>query len=144
MAYDKIKIRTFIQKTLTNDLPGLDKPEAVELLLGTCAQESAFGTYIRQLGGGPALGVFQMERITFQDLQDRFGRKFLIIQEFEFNDLIKLRPSTIMARIKYYSCPGIIPVTLIGQAAYWKRWYNTPLGAGKVEEYLANYRKFVA
>ena len=37
--------------------------EAVSLMLGTCAQESAFGRYRRQLGNGPALGIYQWSRL---------------------------------------------------------------------------------
>ena len=42
--------------------------EAENLLMGTAAQESALGEYIRQLGNGPALGIFQMEPETFDDI----------------------------------------------------------------------------
>jgi hypothetical protein len=54
-----------------------------------------------------------------------------------------LQASIIMARIKYLSCPGQnIPDGLTGQAAYWKKYYNTALGAGTIDEYPANYRKY--
>ena len=43
-------------------------PAARALLLGTAAQESAMGRYIRQLRGGPALGIFQMEPATHDDI----------------------------------------------------------------------------
>jgi hypothetical protein len=53
-----------------------------------------------------------------------------------------LQASIIMARIKHFSCPGAIPTDLTGQAAYWKKYYNTALGTGTIDEYLANYRKY--
>jgi hypothetical protein len=47
-----------------------------------------------------------------------------------------------MARTHYLRCPGPIPHTIEGQAAYWKLHYNTPLGKGTEEEYMMNYVKF--
>ena len=54
---DKNQLSYLIKETLT----GIDKYsiDALNLLLGTAAQESRFGHYIRQLGSGPALGIFQ-------------------------------------------------------------------------------------
>lgn len=49
-------IKNLITETLTE--LGLYSDDARDLLLGTCAQESAFGKYRKQLGGGPALGIF--------------------------------------------------------------------------------------
>lgn len=125
----------------------LYSPAAANLLLGTCAQESSFGTYIKQLGfdtGKGALGVFQMEHPTFDDLQRRYGDKFPVIKSFTFGQMEwDLKAQIIMARIKYYSCPGPIPDDLNGQAKYYKKWYNTELGAATVEEYLTNYDKYV-
>ena len=31
-----------------------------------------------------------------------------------------------------------------GQARYWKKYYNTELGRGTVEEYIASYRQLIA
>ena len=51
-------------------LDGLGKwsPQAENLLLLTAAVESALGTYVRQKGGGPALGIYQMEPTTHDDI----------------------------------------------------------------------------
>ena len=80
----------------------LNTSPAIDLLMGTCAQESHMGTYLRQLGGGPALGIFQMEPFTFLDLRARFGARFDVAdrepKELEWD----LRLSIIMARIKYF------------------------------------------
>jgi len=47
-----------------------------------------------------------------------------------------------MARIHYLRIADKIPSTLEGQAAYWKKYYNSEKGAGTVEEYIANYKKY--
>jgi hypothetical protein len=49
-----------------------------------------------------------------------------------------------MARVHYLRRPEPIPTDLTGQAEYWKKWYNTYLGAGTVEEYIENYKKYVS
>ena len=53
---------------------GLWSQEAEDLLIGTAAQESHLGTYLRQLGDGPALGIFQMEPATHNDIHENFLR----------------------------------------------------------------------
>ena len=128
--------------------------EAVNLLLGTCAQESAFGKYRRQLGNGPAVGIYQMEPFTYQDCHDNFLRykpdllskilkvsgltEFPAPEELIENDIF----AACMCRIKYLRAPGVIPTTIVGQAQYWKEHYNTRLGRGTVEEYLKNWKRF--
>jgi hypothetical protein len=87
-----------------------------------------------------------MERATFDDLQERFGQRFPEIVRFTFEQLEwDLRASILLCRIKYWSIVGNLPTEddLVAQASFWKRFYNTPLGAGKVQEYIENYRRFV-
>lgn len=43
-----------------------------------------------------------------------------IIGWLQFNH----RLSVAVARLKYFSCPGAIPATVKGQAAYWLKYYN--------------------
>ncbi|MBW2599564.1 MAG: hypothetical protein JRC60_05690 [Deltaproteobacteria bacterium] len=81
MAFNKTQFQDLIERVLTEI--GMHSRAAVHLLLGTAAQESGFGTYLRQVGGGPpaiasqpaqarragpALGVFQMEPATEKDI----------------------------------------------------------------------------
>ncbi|SMF86500.1 hypothetical protein SAMN05428998_1881, partial [Tistlia consotensis USBA 355] len=58
---------------LADGLPGFASDAAVELLLGTAAQESGF-RYLAQLGGGPALGPYQSEPATRADVHDSYLR----------------------------------------------------------------------
>ena len=143
MSYDKTQFRALLNRILP---PKLHSESAIELLLGTAAQESAFGTYLRQFGKGPARGAFQMEGMTFGDLVNRYSDEFPEINNWKFEELEwDLRKAAIMARIKYYSCPGRLPLSndLVGMARYWKRWYNTPLGCGTIEEFIENYLRYV-
>jgi hypothetical protein len=142
MGYNLIQFRKFVDKTTTEI--GLYSLNSTDQLLGTAAKESEFGTYLYQLGSGPALGAYQMEPNTFSDLLKRYGERFRVIRDFHVSQLeYDLRVSTIMARIKYFSCPGPIPTTLLGRAEYWKKYYNTPAGLGTVAEYLNAYKRHV-
>lgn len=144
MAYDKAQFKDLIERTLKEI--GLYSEGAVLLLLGTAAQESKFGSYLRQMGNGPARGAFQMERATFNDLVNRFHKRFPAISYFSFEQMEwDLRAAIIMARIKYFSIPAPLPGAddLKGRAAYWKQYYNTPLGSGTETEFIKSSKKFL-
>jgi len=115
---------------------------AVNLLLGTAAQESKFGTYIRQING-PALGIFQMEKPTFDWLKNIYGSKYPIgeFDELEYN----LKLAILLARLRYRIVKEPLPDANNeeGLARYWKKYYNTPLGKGTIEQFINNYKKYV-
>ena len=128
--------------------------KATYLLMGTCAQESSFGKYTKQLGGGPALGVFQMEPATFNDIVKNYLRykPELTHHIMEVADVDRLEPEYLvdnlplaicMARVHYLRVSEPIPDNLGGWAYYWKRYYNTHLGKGTETEFINNFKKFV-
>ena len=134
--------------------PSINRKEAVELLMGTCAQESHLGKYRKQIGGGPALGIYQMEPATFDDIVENYlsfnpSLKSKIMEAsgvrgLKAGDLVNNdKLSTCMARVHYLRVKEAIPSSLEGQARYWKKYYNTPLGAGTEEEYKSNYKNLV-
>ncbi|MBF0097159.1 MAG: hypothetical protein HQM04_10690 [Magnetococcales bacterium] len=123
---------------------------AEELLLGTAIQESALH-YLQQIGGGPAMGVWQMERTTHDDIWTNFlnGRVKLglnVLGPYTKPEATRmvwdLAYACAMCRVHYLRCSDPLPAAgdIAGQAAYWKRWYNTPLGQGTVEQYLSSWR----
>lgn len=129
-------------------LIGLWSPAAEQLVVGTAVAESKL-TYLIQVGGGPARGLFQIEPRTHDDLWTNF---------LEFNPELKNRVisltvsnlpridqliwnlyySTAMCRILYRRIKEALPKAddWSGQAAYWKKYYNTYKGAGSVEHFL--------
>lgn len=128
---------------------------AEELVLGTACQESECGRYIVQIGGGPALGPFQMEPATHQDLHANFINHRPLLR-IRLNSLSKgigdaqemvwnWRYAAAMCRIHYYRKRDALPSAgnLSGQAHYWKQHYNTFLGKGTVQEYVDNWRQHV-
>ena len=60
------QFRDLIVKSTLNDLL-LYSEDAEELLVFTCAVESLGGTYLQQVKG-PALGIYQMEPVTYNDI----------------------------------------------------------------------------
>ena len=146
MSFDKKQFRDLIERILEAWDPNLYSEAAVNLLLGTAAQESHFGTYLRQLGGGPAIGVFQMEPATFNWLRETYSKKYSFVigrtaEEMEWD----LRLAIMMARLRYWFVPEPLPHpdSIAGLAAYWKKHYNTELGTGTVNEFVTNYHKYV-
>jgi hypothetical protein len=146
MSFNRDQFRDLISRTLLRMGPQFHSEEAIELLLGTAAVESDFGTYLRQVNG-PARGVFQVEPATFKDIATRRRRQFC--EEWTWVTLNPaavewdLQSAIVFARLKYYDDPDPIPVDLESQARYWKRVYNTEDGAGTVEKYLKKYRLYV-
>lgn len=146
MSFDKNQFKDLIKRVLTEVDPALCSDAAVNLLLGTAAQESRFGQYLRQLGGGPAVGVFQMEPATFIWLRDHFEIKYPYIKERRVEELEwNLRLAILMARLRYRIVPAPLPKAdvVLSLAAYWKTYYNTVQGKGTVEEFERNYRRFL-
>lgn len=131
---------------------GLHSDAAVELVLGTAIQESRL-QYLKQLGNGPALGVFQMEPATHNDIWQNYlkykadlavkvGRLAHTIAPHALaTDLLY---AAAMCRVHYLRVPAALPPQgdYEAQAAYWKEFYNTHLGAGTEEEYLENWQSY--
>lgn len=120
---------------------------ALVLLLGTCAIESAFGRYRRQLGHGPALGIYQMEPSTFRWLRTKYGKRYPAISEYSFADQqSEDDQATVMARLRYLSIPDPLPASddLEGQATYWRKWYNGNSPRGRTaRDYIEAYHLYV-
>lgn len=137
----------------------LDSLAAQNLLLGTAAQESQMGVYIKQINGS-ALGIYQMELFTFKDITQRYlgshdkiplRRKVIDLTSvksfgFDFSDLAgNLYFATALARLKYLTIKELLPDAddIEGLAKYWKKYYNTYEGKGTESEFIANYKKYV-
>jgi hypothetical protein len=138
-------------------LTGLDlySDAAARLLLGTACQESECGRWLRQFGNGPARGIFQMEPATHNDLWDNFLKYKPDLEKRVYVWTSNKEPAraeemtgnlyyaAAMCRVHYLRFPEPIPDNLPAQAAYWKKYYNTTAGKGKVEEYISNWRRFM-
>jgi hypothetical protein len=155
MSINTTQLKRLIWNTLDDleactGIPSDDR--AVNLLLLTAAQESHMGTYIEQVGG-PALGIFQMEPNTHDDIYANFVKYKDTLGDYlkyTFKDCTAerlrydLRYQIVMARLHYYRVPEALPDADDdwGLAHYWKDHYNTHLGAGTPKVAHFNYMKY--
>ncbi|HEX4871850.1 MAG TPA: hypothetical protein VFV27_05995 [Nevskiaceae bacterium] len=126
---------------------------AEQLLLGTALVESDL-THRRQLGNGPARGLFQMEMATHDDIWRHYlayqpalaalarGFKRSAEADAETELVENDRYACAMARLHYFRVRSALPasgaIRDLGQ--YWKDHYNTPLGRGTVEKFVQKWQ----
>ncbi len=124
--------------------------------MGTAAQESLCGRFLAQMGGGPALGVFQMEPATHEDCWNNFlvyrGDlaaaiiKICVPRLGRLEQLVwNLLYAAAMCRAQYarFKEPLPDPHDIVGLARYWKSHWNTEQGKGTMEEFVRNYTAMV-
>lgn len=146
---DPAQLRDLVVRPTLNQL-GLYSDAAASLVLGTAMHESHL-TYLKQLGGGPALGLWQMEPFTHDDIWDTFLRYRTDLASLMCRIAGDSRPSATllignlwyacaMARIRYRRAPANLPGnTPDDLAAFWKKYYNTDLGKGTIAEALPHF-----
>jgi len=148
-------IRTTLQLITTTRHP-FWTPSAEEMLLMIAAHESGLGSSLKQIGSGPALGLYQIEPATMYDNYQNFiyarpglekqitevsGVRLPSEQQLQYNPIY----STIQARLKLYRSPGQLPAPHDAQAManYAKQHYNSPDGAATEEKYMQDYFRLV-
>ena len=141
-------------------------PAAQQLLLATAAQESHCGHFLHQIGG-PAVGIYQIEPATFDDLEENYlkyepsiARK---VNELARSPALTRKPggeihdktsqligdlhyATAVARAQYYRFSEKLPEFDDFEAmwSYYKRYWNTDRGAATRGEFKNNWNAFVA
>lgn len=141
-------------------------PEAIDLILGTACVESDCAHYIEQING-PALGIFQMEVATHDDIWHNYinhRQKIKVFMRGEIGETLlpvksdslrwNLSYAIMMTRLHYRRVSEPIPVLfnepfeqgdyddgLLMLANYWKAYYNTHKGKGSIEDFITKWRK---
>jgi hypothetical protein len=151
---DALKLRQLIQEVLTGI--GEYSPDAEELLMATCANESNLGRYRTQAKGGPGKGIFQIEVSDFNDIwvnylqyhKDLADKVKALNNDVQgtANDLVNNdRYSIAMCRVHYLRSPGALPncKDLDAIWAYYKQYYNTPEGAAVESIFKYKYNAYV-
>lgn len=129
---------------------------AERILLATAVHESGGLRYLKQGGDGPALGPYQIEPATHDDLwvnwlafrgslAERI-KPLLSGWPDRTRQLVgNLNYSTAIARAIYLRVPESLPAAddIEGQARYWKRHYNTPAGRGTVEAFIESWNRWM-
>ena len=146
---------------------------AVNLVLGTAIQESNCGSYLKQLEGGPALGIYQCEPETHRSIwcdylffnktlgyliEDYISSAVALwdnddsenkVEEFineSFYELPgNLYYATAICRAHYGRFKEPLPHEddIVELGKYWKKYYNTISGKGTVDEFVNNYRRVI-
>lgn len=139
-------------------LAALDLPNpgpAANLLLGTALTESGL-EYLHQIGG-PALGVYQIEPATHEDVWANFiwwrgeiGRRMVALdapnRPTHERLIFDLRYATAIARLIFYRSPIAMPAgdDAAAFAAFHKAAFNTSLGATDPSASVEHFRRAVA
>ena len=147
MAIRRVDLRRYVIRPALSP-HGLWSEAAEELLLLTAAKESKLGYYLKQLGDGPGLGLWQVEAETFNWLRDGvsfIGFKNPLKGRHESELIYDLRLGAVTARLRYFVDPNPLPAAddVESLAKYWKRVYNTSAGKGKWEEAVQAYQYYV-
>lgn len=134
-----------IENIVDNLSLGADKNHLRALLKETAMVESNYAK-TPDFTPNSGKGVFQLDKIGFEDaisqnsaikaqaLKMGYNLDLLDYSKPEVTQDILL--NTMLARLLYYKKPGSIPSTREGRAAYWKKYYNSVLGAGTIQAYL--------
>ncbi len=150
-----IDLRLHVVRPALTDL-GLLSQAAEDLVLGTAACESDFRDLDQWTGPGdgalgPAIGLWQIEPATHDDLFENFlnfprwrgfRRRLLALRAARPSPHEQLATTlcyaAAVARLIYYRVPEPLPEAgdVEGYAAYWKTHYNTQLGAGSVAKFV--------
>lgn len=149
---DKNILKHLIETSLNKI--GVDSLSAVNLMLGTCAVESNFGEYLKQING-PALGIYQIEPNTEKDIWENYLKyhnnfKNIIINDFKIKtygtyEVQNFGYQTIIAFLCYYRKNKNFPEhdDIEGLANFWKKYYNTYMGKGKIQDFINKYKIYV-
>jgi hypothetical protein len=133
----------------------LNSKEVCQLIIGTGCQESQFN-FLHQEGNGPALGFFQCESLTYKSIINNvflynaaMKRNFQAVLGCElipdFSCLVwNLKLACLICRLHYLRVNEPIPIDLPGQAAYYKKFYNTDKGKATEQEYIENFNKYAS
>lgn len=151
-------VRPTLELLATHD-PRINTEPAVTLMMGTAAQESDLGFYLKQHPTGPGKGPWSIEDTTHADVWRYLSRpsnKVLreavlsLARDQSLNphpphsELIdNLSYSCAIARVKYWMVPETLPVDLPMLAVYWDRYFNGNPDHGTPEEFIESYEHFV-
>lgn len=147
------QLRTFVVRPALQHIQ-LWTPEAENLVMGTAIVESA-ADFLAQVGGGPALGIWQMEPLTHDDIWANYiGYRRPLVERMNqlttsaaitagAHELVgNLFYAAAMCRVAYARAPEPLPPErdALAMAKLWKLRYNTPKGAGTVPGALPGFK----
>jgi hypothetical protein len=155
MSLDLQQFADFIIGPVLETLKIPQQGAATQLLLGTAMVESNL-KYIRQLDHGPALGVYQMEPATHDDVYNNYlrynselGAEVMALSiEGQAEEMIgNMFYATAMCWMQYNRFRKITPLPAYGEyivmANYHKKYYNTAKGHTDVIQSAKIFKQIV-
>lgn len=133
---------------------GLYSDTALNLVTGTGLVESGYRV-TSQYGGGPALGWFQMEPATHDDIWRNYLKyrpelsdavSSLCSGENPSASLLRSNPSyaAAMCRVKYLRVPAPLPPNnAVSLSLYHKKYYNTILGKANATKNIPLFQEAI-
>lgn len=154
-----LDVKQFRQYIVAPSLQAIDlwSEAAEELVTGTAMVESTLN-YVKQIGGGPAVGLCQMEQNTYADLLNTLTCRYVdlymkIRNALYMKDLPEsseflignLCASVIFCRLKYYFCADPLPPLhdFAAMSAFHKKIYNTYKGDADIERNTRIFKSIV-
>ena len=141
-------------QTLAGWNAAMNSEAAENLLVGTALQESDL-TYLKQIGGGPALSIMQVEPATHDDVWTNYLAyrndlakvvKTLAAGSQGTSDQLpwNMGYAVAIARLVFWRVPDALPAAddIEGLGAFWKAHYNTAGGAGTAAEWVQKYNQY--
>ena len=142
----KNEIKDIIEWTLNKI--GMYSDDAAAMVFRTGMTETGY-KHLKQMGDGPAIGFFQIEPATLNDVMDNYVLYRPAIKtdlyslgyddkDIEIRIMGNIALQVAFCRLCYRRDSKSIPKleNIKAQAEYWKRVYNTKLGKGTVEHFL--------
>ena len=156
------QIRSLVTDTCSKLGEKYASEDAVNLVIATGIVESRY-EYIRQMGDCPARSFWQVEPATCVDnlvhylkhrpkLMKKCAEATLVDvkhwQNYDERVWAEILEKNIAAgivhcRLKYWRVPKKMPNTLEGQAAYWKKYYNSEGGKGDPQHFIEAVKKWL-
>ena len=122
--------------------------DAVDLVYKTGNAETGY-RHLKQMGGGPAIGFWQVEPATLIDIIDNYVKYRPELEKrlkslgfskigIETRVMSNIALQAVFCRLKYKRDKYALPKSsdLEAQARYWKRVYNTHLGKGTITHFM--------
>lgn len=139
------QLRDLITRTL-KQIPSGYSDDSVELLMMIAAHESGLGIYIKQVNG-PALGIFQMEPATHDDVwangDSCISNASLLGYDLECSETLEydLQYQILMARQRLFMISEPIPPANMvdDMSEYCKKYWNTEDGKADAFDYFNAY-----
>lgn len=136
--------RRRLQMYAIRGLP-LYSESAVMLTMGTAAHESGLGTFLHQIGGGPALGPYGIEPATFEWIRGKYQDTFSRLLDASAPQLEwDMDLGLLVCRLRYYVAepPLSVPDDVRGMANYWFRFYNGSGVASRRDQFILDWKRF--